>query len=267
MPDGKNFRKNSTFFCGRISSSACRKASITIEAALAVPLFFLAVISLFYLLEIMAVRTSVRTGLQAAGKVVMEEGAVLPVVIPGEVEADIIRTIGGERLDRSIVVGGSSGIHCEQSYLSPATGIGKLTAQYEIRLPMPVFAVPPISYQESMRIKVWSGYEKSTFGKEDDETVYVTETGIVYHKDYHCTYMELSIRHTDTGQLENLRNESGGKYFPCERCVHTQAEGIYVTNTGDRYHNSLSCSGLKRTIYAVPLSEAIGKGACSRCGG
>ena len=45
-----------------------RKGSVTVEAAATVPLFFLAVVTLLYLLEMMAVHTAVRSSLQYAGK-------------------------------------------------------------------------------------------------------------------------------------------------------------------------------------------------------
>ncbi len=252
---------------GRASASAWKKGSITVEAALAVPLFFLAVVSLFYLMEIMAVRTSIRAGLQSAGKQAMQEACFVTAVQPLELEQDIVHAVGPERLERSIVAGGSSGIHCEKSYLSPLTGIGELTVSYQIRLPIPVFRVSPVSYEESMRIKAWTGYEKAAFGTEREETVYITENGIVYHRDYHCTHLDLSIHMVQASEVDSLRNVSGGKYRPCEKCMHGAAGGVYITDTGDRYHSSLSCGGLKRVVYAVPISEAAGKGACSRCGG
>ena len=54
--------------------------------------------------------------------------------------------------------------------------------------------------------------------KEEDETVYVTGTGLVYHKDYHCTYLDLSIRMVQGKEISELRNESGGRYYACEHC-------------------------------------------------
>lgn len=266
MPDGRQTQAISSLSDGRASSSACKKASMTVEAAAAVPIFFLAVVCLFYLMEIMAIRTSVRAGLQAAGKQAMQEGYMLTAVTPARLERDIVHSIGPERLERSIVEGGSGGIRCKGSFLSPTTGIGTIRAKYQIRLPIPLFGVPPVAYEESMRIKAWTGYKKELFGKEDDEIVYVTETGIVYHRDYHCTHLELSIRMAQASDIGSLRNHSGGKYYACEHCGGGSVGGVYITDTGDRYHSSLSCGGLKRTVYAVPVSEAAGKGACSRCG-
>lgn len=243
-----------------------KRGSVTIEAALAVPLFFFAVLTLFYMIEVMSIRTSIRSGMQYAAKEAAEAVYIKPMVTPGSLEADIVAAIGGERLERSIVVNGSSGIHCQESRMSASTGILELRVSYQVKLPLPVFAVPPVRMEELLRMKGWNGYARSGFQGQDDETVYVTETGMVYHKDYHCNYLELSIHMVSSGEISGLRNESQGKYYPCETCVHGAADShVYITDYGDKYHNSLSCSGLKRTIYAIPLSEAVGKGACSKC--
>ncbi len=260
----------------RVSASGSRRegrrigkfyrGSVTVEAAMAVPLFFFAVICLLYLMEIMYVQTAVRSGLQEAGKKTAVDACLVSVIQPSTIEQYVVDSIDAGRLDRSIIVDGSGGISCSKSTMSPLTGIGQLSAAYKIRLPVPFFAVPDLACEETMRIKAWNGYVKGGLFSEKDETVYVTETGLVYHKNYHCTYLDLSIHTAQLSQVADLRNNDGGKYHACARCGKACGDVVYITDSGDRYHSSLSCSGLKRTIYAVPLSEVVGKGACSRCG-
>lgn len=254
---------------GRTSASTRSRGSITVEAAMAVPLFFFATLALIFLLEMMAVQTSVRSGLQEAGKKLAVRAAEVTVVFPAELERDVVNSIGADRLERSIVEGGSSGIDCSHSYLSPVTGIGEIEAVYHVRIPLPFFSIAPIPCRETMRIKAWTGYEAGGLGEGDDQIVYVTDTGMVYHRNPHCTHLELSIRAASFSDIEHLRNENGGKYHACEKCVRGSAAGgnVYITDQGDRYHNSLACSGLKRTIYTARISDVPGKRACSKCGG
>ena len=240
-----------------------RNGSVTVEAAAAVPVFFLAVVTLLYLLEMMAVHTAVRSGLQYAGKKAAKETCVTQMLMPSRVEQDVVYAIGETRIGRSIIVGR---IDCSASRMSVRTGIGKLDAEYQVKIPVPIFGIRPVKCRETMKIKAWSGYEKEGLPDVGNDTVYVTETGLVYHKDYHCSHLDLSIRMTNMNAVPGLRNESGGRYYPCEHCIKGNVGKVYITDSGDRYHSSLSCSGLKRTIYAIPVSEAAGKGACSRCG-
>lgn len=84
---------------------------------MAVPIFFFATLALVLLLELLSVQTAVRSGLQEAGKKLAVQAVEVPAVIPSNLERDVVNSIGAERLERSIVEGGSSGINCNQSYL------------------------------------------------------------------------------------------------------------------------------------------------------
>ena len=241
--------------------------SMTVEAAFVVPLFLFAVLVFLYLFEVMAVQTNIRAGMQYAGRKYAEQAYLNPFVSTEELEEDIREEVSTERLERSMVKGGASGIDCSSSYVDLMNQILYLNTSYTVEIPVPVFGIFNVEKEESIRIKGWCGYESSIPVQAEQKIVYVTENGVVYHQDYHCSYLDLSIHMVPYSGLEELRNASGGKYYPCERCGQNVAGmGVYVTDYGSKYHTSMSCSGLKRKIYAVPVSETAGKGACSKCG-
>ncbi len=244
------------------------RASVTLEAALVIPLYFFAVLTLVYMLEIQAVGITIRAALQDAAKTAAADAVLLPAVNIFKFKSDVVQAAGFDRLDRSIVAGGSSGIDCSRTYYSPLSGEIKAVAEYSVQLPFPGFKNLTARFREEMRVKGWTGYTKRDGTKGQDKIVYLTDTALVYHEDYQCTYLQLSVRFTPFSGLEGLRSEDGGKYKGCEKCVHGETmAGVYITNTGRKYHNSLNCSGLKRTIHAVKKSDVGSRAGCSRCSG
>lgn len=245
------------------------KASITVEAIVCIPLFFYAALCLIWMLEIRTVQTVIRSGMQETGKRIAESACQYDLLSPTQMENMLVEVIGAERLDRSIVVQGARGLDCNKSYEIPGVGIYELCVNYRTKLPFPFFRTGITSYTEKMRIKGWNGYVKEPFGDMGHEQmVYITETGLVYHLDYHCTYLEPSIKTVSEDGLAGLRNRDGEKYSRCPLCagIFSRQGQIYITSYGNRYHYSASCSGLKRTIYTVPVSEVKGRSACSKCG-
>lgn len=260
------FQKNIISLSKR-TSSFTSEGSVTIETALVAPIFFLAVLSLVYLLEIMGVQTVMKSALHSAAKEVAKEAYVNTFVIRSSLEKCIVQQAGEDWLNKSIISGGAGGIDCRETRILGDTGIMDLSVKYKAEIPVLIFRIPAITLEESLRVKGWNGYAGNGFGNKDEETVYITDTGIVYHKDVNCTYLELSIKAVSRSQIKNLRNESGGKYYACESCMRRGKgkQTVYITDTGNRYHSSLACSRLKRTVYAVPLSEVYGRGGCKRC--
>ena len=245
-----------------------KKGSVTIEAAFGIPLFLFAALCLIWLIEIQSIKISITAAAQSAAKSAAEDTAVIPVLNTIKLKSDIVSLIGEDRIHRSIIRGGSSGISCWKSYVSPATGEMNIKVEYDIMVPIPVIGSPSASLEEKFTISSWNGRNKDQLGGENREIVYMTENGSVYHEDYNCSYLRLSLRYVPYEELGSIRNESGGRYHACEKCVIGSAmTGVYITENGNKYHNTLGCSGLKRTIYAIKRSETGGVGGCSRCSG
>lgn len=96
----------------------------------------------------------------------------------------------------------------------------------------------------------------------------MTESGSVYHTKAGCRYLNLSITQVSGSSVSQKRNDNGERYSPCEICSHHQNPSgtVYITGSGNRYHNNASCSGLKRTVRLVKKSQLGDMHVCSKCG-
>lgn len=222
------------------------KGSITVEASLVVPIFFLAVFVFMYLFECLVMQNDLQDQLGKLAKNYAFYG----------VQAPCIRTRDGAVRQVDWKVEDGTG-YCDSEIQHSIPGLPSWMLQ--VRL-----------YQR-MQVHDYAG--KSMVSEDtaaDDEYVYIAENGTVYHMDIGCTYLRLGIQSVGSNVVDTLRNQSGGKYKPCESCMGEQSATdysfVYITPYGARYHQTKDCSGLRRTVSRVLRSAVPGLPPCSKCG-
>ncbi len=263
MPQYKNNPTKSNIERASVPGS---RASITIEASLVIPIFLFAILCLIYTMEIQALQIQIRFAVENAAKEEAAQMGVVPVVNAVRLKHNIVNQIGKERLDHSIIINGAEGIRCNQSYLSVFHDEIHVKAQYKIRLPFPKFTKMELPLHQELIVKAWTGKKNKTQEEGADAIVYLTKYGRVYHEDSACTYLAPSINYVSYNKIGKLRNRYGEKYKRCAKCSYGKPiSGVYISEQGNKYHHSLNCSGLKRSIYAVKRSEVGGRKGCSKC--
>lgn len=195
-------------------------------------------------------------------------GAVLSYTY---VKYRMVDSLGEDYLSVSPLSNGSDSLNFFGSSIGEQDDIVDIRLSYSVTTPVDTIGVGPIFMAARYYGHLWNGYKLSgTAGNLDQETiVYITADSEVYHRTTACTYLRLSVRGAEYGNLENERNRSGGRYTPCEVCAHDEApEIIYLCDQGDRYHYSFECYTLTRQYSPVPISEVEDSHRpCSRCGG
>ena len=240
------------------------KASYSVEAAVIVPLvvgFWMCFMLFFRILQI---QTEVTQALDYAGRMTAVESSEVQSENALLISAKgfFLSEIRNYDIIEKYVYGGKLGISVLQSDMSG--DYIELVAKYKIKFPINFFDLGVISLEQHSFHRKWTGKQLTT---SEDEYVYYTDTGEVYHLTTTCNYLDLSIHTANYSQIGALRNRSNHRYSACSCAVANISANsmVYITDYGIRYHSNLHCSGLKRTIHMVRRSEVGDRRLCSKC--
>ena len=267
--------------------------SLSIEAAVSVPVFMLFCIALISFLILMGLQMDIQTAMEETARSVGKKAYVLERISSGsgdtsEMDQETMSLVSAginptvikiwmlstdslrSRLDRSRILGGSGGLYTYESSYDSSEGILDIVVHYDYSVPWLPKYFGTLRMVQRMRSHVWTGEsltkEQDSSGG-DGHTVYVTESGSVYHLSADCGYLDLTVHAVSFSDLSYARNHSGAKYHRCEECAKNgNYSTVYITDYGTCWHSSLSCSGLKRTILEKDISETGDMRPCSKCG-
>lgn len=270
------------------------RASMTLEAAVVFPIFILTILMLYSSFALFHFYGGLQSELAKEAQRVAVYSAAKEIISPaigGEsagreslgadnsgidvsdiatkvmsniyIENEVRKRLDAETLEKA----GIQNLRFTTSYLSSGTTVVDTVVMYTMEPRFNFIGMSGIPFINRARVKVWNGYEQRQTVEEEERYVYITETGEVYHLTETCSHIDLTIIPVSREYIYELRTANQERYKACELCgVGTDAL-MYITDTGDRVHSSLTCSSLKRSVQRVPLSSCEGMNCCSRCAG
>lgn len=258
--------------------------SMTVEAAIVLPLFLFFFLNLLWIIEIYSLHSTLLAALRETGRelsvyayaydsivqeeedtgleALIENAAFSYLYVKGRVESQA----GVEYLEGSPLTYGRDGLLYVESSILQKGDIIDLVVTYQVSPLTALAGFRPARFYSRYYGRAWTGYDVAG-EQEKGEMVYVAENAEVYHVSRDCTHIRLSIAECNAEEVAGLRNDFGSRYGPCRLCVTDGQGRLYITANGDCYHQNLTCSGLKRTIAEMPRSEAEKYyRRCLRCG-
>jgi hypothetical protein len=146
-----------------------------------------------------------------------------------------------------------------------------IVLDYYYDLPFSVLGQGTLRQTVTSSRRAWIGKKRSSSdkgtGSEDDPLVYVGKNSTRYHLSASCHYLSNNLKTVSAAQIESLRNADGGKYRPCAVCCRsgTDTGSFYIMPSGTAYHSQRTCRAIISYVKTVHLSEVESLGACSYC--
>ncbi len=241
------------------------KASVTIEAAIAITVFLIVTISLSSFLTMVYGQLSIE---EKINNISMEASKAKYFVNYDKEEGENYRSMAevgyiSARIFGSIKNNGKliNTLNPVQSNMD--NGHVDVVLSYNVKIP---FTTYHWNVTQRAKTKDWTGTDLV----EPGEIVYITKYGTVYHRSKECKHLIIHINEVTLAQAKLSRNDSGHKYKRCRYCVKrnlSDLTSVFITPDGDCYHNSLDCLGLTRSVIEIDIKDVGDKSPCSSCGG
>lgn len=252
-------------------SSGKTKAGMALEGSLVLPIFLFYMMTILLGLEVVRFQSQVQEALYLAGneKAFSEYQVKYEKGVEINIEQDIRKYLETQLVPYLCVRGKENGIRI-QDLSDEKNGQIEYVVNYQIKPFIEWIPIGKVEINDRFVSHSWTGYcaeESSGSSNHSEVYVYVTRTGRKYHLSYDCSYLKIQVYKVTYEELPNLRNQSGGKYYACERCKPSSGGVAYITHDGYSYHSQTDCSSLKRTVYMIPLRETSEYRPCSKCAG
>lgn len=252
----------------RTSQSASEDGSVTVEAAIVIPLLLCAFMAVIMWGRVFLLQQEMETALLETAKQIARQEALLTSQEKegiGILSAGILLGRNREQGDDSYGLEVST-VNLIKSVYRQETKEVCLVAEYRVKMPVLLFGTWSLPLRTSVTQKAWNGYAPAS-GEEgrSGEYVYITEHGVTYHTDGQCYHLHVTVNSTE--EVEQYY-EGETSYRSCEFCVTGQERQniLFIAEDGECYHEDLACSGLTRTVHYVPIEEVGGRRLCADCG-
>lgn len=250
------------------------KAALTVEAAVVLPVFVLCMAACMQFIQVMETAGKFGSALcETAQELAAAAYAADDEEGPGVLAAGLSAVYAQSQvLGKAGNPGNVKNVNFLLASFLKEEQMVDLVMTYQVKTVVGGVKIPGVFFLQRGSVRAWTGRAGSdgTSGNAGQDgtgvKVYVTEFGTVYHRDLQCSHIKLAIRPVSASQVDSLRNTYGAGYDPCEKCGDKAGSRVYITSDGNKYHSTLECSGLKRTIKEVDLEEVSHMRACSRCG-
>lgn len=274
---------------GRRDKSRYQNASLTVEASVAFPVFFFAVLYLLQMFTILRAELSVAQAGITSAREVATFAYVAERMADGEnAVAETILEIFDQKIVRDAALTAVFYSRCDEELLEEAyvaqglAGIWVNSEEAGEKSRAEIFyRVSPVNVLAEQKSKYyvlrlvyrnWTGEGETNRGTQEDEKkdiVYMTDNGSVYHIRRDCSYIKINVVGVWAEEIGKERNSSGAKYYACEFCkpVVTKGTQVFITKYGTKYHARSTCSAISRNVKECTLSEVKDDySACSKCG-
>lgn len=237
------------------------RASLTIEAAVIIPLFIWALCTLLGVLDCYRIQSLVKTSIHQSA---MELGMYA---------YDTERENEGIHIINSAYCIAYAQAHLPELEDNVTVSMGKshyrdntvtLVATIEYKFSISLFPLPVLKFINVSEVDSWVGESRENVKSSNTvyEMVYITESGSVYHTSASCSHIDIKVYETKKKQISK-------KYDACQKCCKKQVienrDSVYYTKTGECYHITKNCSSLKRLVRMVDIEQVGNLSMCKRC--
>jgi hypothetical protein len=258
--------------------------SLTLEAAMALPLFLFAAILMALPMDFLDTHREIQMILESTGREISRDAFLLTAGGDGEKSGDPedhgVSLLGSAaagaflkgKIERSSAAEKITDVEVSRCRISADGESIDLRVSWKEKLPFPVFTLTAIPMSARCLRRGWIGREGDSgsgdSGRKDERMVYVGRDSTRYHLSPYCHYISNEIRAISRSDVKTARNREGRHYAPCSVCGGGDGGGaVYVLPDGEKYHTRPDCSSLSSYVRQVPLSSVEQLGPCSYCGG